>query len=485
MLRNVKLLLPLIVLALIIAGCSGEKELTAPDMDRIAAAASQIVIPPGAVIESATFHIYVELSGNPIVDVHRITAAWDEYGVTYNSFGGAYDPTVYGSFTATRYEWPSVDVTALVNEWAAGTYDNFGLLLNQSDPVFPRSFYSSRETADAGPWMEICYRVGGVLMCDTVLADADTYINGYEGDRSTNYGADIVLSTGQQSETGPKKQTLVWFDMMVEPPVYAAIGDFVWEDLNENGIQDAGEPGVEGVVVHLMDCQGNILDEMLTDANGYYLFDMLTPGDYNIHFVLPAGYVFTGQDMGNDDAMDSDADMQTGLTICTTLEGGETDLTWDAGIYMPVMEGCTRTIGYWKNWGGFGPQDNVVSQYLPIWLGTAGGDKSIAVTDSVIAHDILTQKVYGKSNNGITKLYAQMLASKLNMAAGADVSVVADAFADADAFLADHDWMDWDSLSRQDKKMVNGWKDMFDKYNNGCIGPGHCDDDPYGEDCDD
>jgi len=131
------------------------------------------------------------------------------------------------------------------------------------------------------------------------------------------------------------------------PPELACIGDYVWYDENMDGIQDPDELPVEGVVVHLMDCQGNTLDEMVTDADGLYLFCDLEPGDYNIHFVLPDGYVFSPQDQGADDAIDSDADPDTGLTVCTTLEPGETDRTWDAGIYMPVVEevGCRMTGG--------------------------------------------------------------------------------------------------------------------------------------------
>ncbi|MBK8192350.1 MAG: hypothetical protein IPK76_03845 [Lewinellaceae bacterium] len=30
--------------------------------------------------------------------------------------------------------------------------------------------------------------------------------------------------------------------------VKAKVGDFVWEDLNGNGIQDGGEPGIQGVL---------------------------------------------------------------------------------------------------------------------------------------------------------------------------------------------------------------------------------------------
>jgi hypothetical protein len=156
-------------------------------------------------------------------------------------------------------------------------------------------------------------------------------------------------------------------------------------------------------------------------------------------------------------------------------------LSWIVGgfslpIPEPPGEGCSRTIGYWKTHAGFGPQDDVVTQYLPIWLGNAGGDKSIEVTSAAIAVDVLKMKTYGKNNNGITKLYAQLLAAKLNFAADADDSDVADKVSDADDFLADHDWNDWKILSDADQDMVMDWQGALDMYNNGDIGPGHCGD---------
>ncbi|MBT8196595.1 MAG: hypothetical protein HKO56_06970 [Bacteroidia bacterium] len=136
--------------------------------------------------------------------------------------------------------------------------------------------------------------------------------------------------------------------------------------------------------------------------------------------------------------------------------------------------GCTHTIGYWKNHAGFGPQADVVTPLLPIWLGTNGGAKSLAVTDRFIARDVLKMKTYGNNKNGITKLYAQLLATKLSIADGADGAPVAGYIADADAFLANNDWNDWNSLSKAMKKQVLKWKRKFDKYNNGLMGVPHC-----------
>ena len=48
-------------------------------------------------------------------------------------------------------------------------------------------------------------------------------------------------------------------DTTVDAGLYrpASIGDLVWNDLNGNGVQDAGEPPVQGAVVSLADCDGN------------------------------------------------------------------------------------------------------------------------------------------------------------------------------------------------------------------------------------
>jgi len=190
------------------------------------------------------------------------------------------------------------------------------------------------------------------------------------------------------------------------PMTWAAIGDYVWHDLDMDGIQDAGEPGIPGVTVHLYDCADNHLAVMITDADGLYLFGGLWPGDFYVKFDRPAGYVFSPQDQGADDAVDSDADPVTGKTVCTNLGDWEEDLTWDAGLYTDIpQDGCTNTIGYWKNWSGFGPQPDVVTALLPITLGSGGG-KSLVVSTAAIAVDVLEMKTYGKNNNGITKLYA-------------------------------------------------------------------------------
>ncbi len=113
----------------------------------------------------------------------------------------------------------------------------------------------------------------------------------------------------------------------------AFLGDRVWYDTNEDGIQDLGENGVSGVMVNLYSCADVFIESITTDVNGYYMFNDLDAGSYYVQFVLPNGYEFTAKNTGNDSAIDSDADQTTGKTVCTNLADGENDLTWDAGIF--------------------------------------------------------------------------------------------------------------------------------------------------------
>lgn len=138
----------------------------------------------------------------------------------------------------------------------------------------------------------------------------------------------------------------------------ASLGDKVWEDLNKNGIQDNNEHGLPNVTVKLFDCNNNLISTTTTNSQGYYLFSNLEPGDYYVQFIPPQSYIFTSQDAGNDDNKDSDANINTGKTICTTLTSGENDLSWDAGLYKEDV--CINKIGdyVWHDKNVNGIQDS-------------------------------------------------------------------------------------------------------------------------------
>jgi len=120
----------------------------------------------------------------------------------------------------------------------------------------------------------------------------------------------------------------------------ASISGSVWNDLNGNGIQEVGDPGVLGAVVEVFSSTdttvGNSDDlscgAAITDANGNYTISGLSPGvNHYLAFRTPVGYTFTTKDAGSDDTKDSDAD-STGATAMFTLVPGQTDSTRDAGL---------------------------------------------------------------------------------------------------------------------------------------------------------
>ncbi len=120
----------------------------------------------------------------------------------------------------------------------------------------------------------------------------------------------------------------------------ASVGDVVWMDVDGDGLQDPGEPGLNGVTVRLLDSLGAVVESVVTANNGggqpgYYAFSGLEPGDYRVEFVLPGSYAFTTQNadsQGVAGAANSDADTTTGRSDLFTLDYGDSVTHVDAGL---------------------------------------------------------------------------------------------------------------------------------------------------------
>ncbi len=110
------------------------------------------------------------------------------------------------------------------------------------------------------------------------------------------------------------------------------LGDFVWHDANHNGIHESGETGLANVAVQLFKSSGSLVSTTTTDVNGFYAFTNVAPDDYYLQFSLPGGYVFSPQDKGSNDYLDSDADVATGRTAVFTAAANTIYLQWDAGM---------------------------------------------------------------------------------------------------------------------------------------------------------
>jgi len=86
------------------------------------------------------------------------------------------------------------------------------------------------------------------------------------------------------------------------PPSF---GDFVWNDLDGDGLQDLGEPGIADVSVHVcnspdlmsMDCSAPFASETLTNSSGIYSLDLSwSTGGFAVWVDLatvPSGFIPT------------------------------------------------------------------------------------------------------------------------------------------------------------------------------------------------
>lgn len=117
------------------------------------------------------------------------------------------------------------------------------------------------------------------------------------------------------------------------------IGDFVFADLDNDGEQDLGEPGVSGVVVNLLDSSSNpVLDESsnpistTSDEYGFYQIAGLPADSYILEFILPGSETFTIKDSGAADSADSDVNPGTGKTDVFSIVLGEYADEMDAGV---------------------------------------------------------------------------------------------------------------------------------------------------------
>ena len=92
-----------------------------------------------------------------------------------------------------------------------------------------------------------------------------------------------------------------WAIDNVSIPKFGEIQGSKWNDLNGDGVRDAGEVGLAGWTIYLDNNQNGQLDageiSTITDANGNYSFTNLNPGTYTVAEVLKPGWKQTFPDL--------------------------------------------------------------------------------------------------------------------------------------------------------------------------------------------
>ena len=109
------------------------------------------------------------------------------------------------------------------------------------------------------------------------------------------------------------------------------VGNRVWLDENEDGIQDDWEMGIGGICVHLYAGE-NLLESTSTNSNGYYAFNIPdTEKEYFIQFEFPDDYTTTLPNIGYEE-QDSDVDIESGRT--PSFRGELADTSLDLGLVL-------------------------------------------------------------------------------------------------------------------------------------------------------
>lgn len=113
--------------------------------------------------------------------------------------------------------------------------------------------------------------------------------------------------------------------------IKGSAGDRVWLDDNGNGIQDANEKGINGVLVKVVSCESSTtVRSATTDADGRYVLD-IDPGQYLLEVSVPDGYTITDKDRGSDEDADNDFD-QDSRTGCYYIDADTNAKDIDAGL---------------------------------------------------------------------------------------------------------------------------------------------------------
>jgi hypothetical protein len=185
--------------------------------------------------------------------------------------------------------------------------------------------------------------------------DIDNDNNGVRTENGLYFSNAITLNAGSEpTNDGDGADANQTFDISLCGQ--GAIGDRVWEDLNCNGIQDAGEPGINGVLVTITYPDGTTATELThtyLGQDGYYDFLALGPGNFNVAFPNVAGYIPTNANVGTNDAIDSDP---VNSSVNVTLDPNESDFTIDAG-YCPAAGNLVLGNLVWNDIDGDGRKD--------------------------------------------------------------------------------------------------------------------------------
>ena len=131
----------------------------------------------------------------------------------------------------------------------------------------------------------------------------------------------------------------------VDPAVAASIAGTVYHDRNDNGTIDAGEEGIGGVTIELLQ-GGVVVATTTTDANGHYSFTGLMPGTYTVHEVQPGGWI-DGKDTLGTGATGGAGTAGNDVFSDVVLQDGNHAIDYNFGEHKPDVS-AIPTLSQWS-----------------------------------------------------------------------------------------------------------------------------------------
>lgn len=259
-------------------------------------------------------------------------------GLRFNTIAIPADAVITNAYIQFTVDESSGAATTLVIEGEATANPvTFGFG-SQKIGLRPRT--SAAVTWSPPPWLTL----GEALVDQRTpnLAPVVQEILGLPGWTSGNSMVFIISGSGERTAFAYEGDPASAPRLHIEYYVPASLGNYVWDDANENGLQDeAAENGVNDVTVELLDSGGAVIDSTVTANDdggnpGYYSFSGLIPGNsYRVRFTAPAARNFTTQDAdgnGIDGPLNSDVDPTTGQSGEITLAHEAVNVNLDAGL---------------------------------------------------------------------------------------------------------------------------------------------------------
>jgi len=154
----------------------------------------------------------------------------------------------------------------------------------------------------------------------------------------------------------------------IVPQPANTFGGFCWMDLNCDGIQDIGEPGLEGALVILQQQLGSGFTLTQSDPSGQFFFEGVPPGQYVMLIGdIPANHLVSPKDQGGDDLIDSDFNPLTFSSDPISIPfGGQFINSFGLGLKPPLqVEPMINLEGNYDENTGLMSNDLVTQGVLP------------------------------------------------------------------------------------------------------------------------